>query len=170
MSKLQPMNPDEIVRNIRKHLEVYPDQASELVDELRSVVEDNTAGGSSNTSDDELREVILANLKHAYFNAKTDNVALSNGLIPNQNHALGILENKADDLMQLIKQRESQVALEARVAEIQYLNDEYQEDAQDWMRDHTGYTTAMIPMDSYIKRKKELEAQLTTTHKGGDDE
>ena len=53
-------------------------------------------------SQSELRDAILANLKHAYFNAKTDTIALENGLIPNHNHALGILENKTDDLMQII--------------------------------------------------------------------
>ena len=69
-------------------------------------------------------------------------------------------------LMRFIKKREEQVALKARIDEIEHLDNEYQEDAQDWMRDHPGYTTAMIPMNSYIKRKKELEEQLTATSKG----
>lgn len=62
------------------------------------------SNSSKSPKPDELREAILANLKHAYFNAKTDTVALQNGVIPNQNHALGILNNKADDLMLLINQ------------------------------------------------------------------
>jgi hypothetical protein len=60
---------------------------------------------TNQASEDELRTAILANLKHAYFNAKTDTVALANGLIPNQDHALGILENKSDDLMQMVQAR-----------------------------------------------------------------
>ena len=50
---------------------------------------------------DNLRDAILANLKHAYFNAKTDTIALENGLIPNHNHALGILENKTYEQAEL---------------------------------------------------------------------
>lgn len=77
---------------------------------------------SSNSSEtsktDELREAILANLKHAYFNAKTDTVALQNGVIPNQNHALGILNNKADDLMVLISQYGDRREREGRLNEV----------------------------------------------------
>ena len=41
MTKIEPMTSDEIVHHIREHLEMYPDQAGELVEGLRLIVEDN---------------------------------------------------------------------------------------------------------------------------------
>ena len=68
--------------------------------------------------------------------------------------------NATKRIMQLITQHTEQKVLEARIDEIQYLDDEYQENSQDWEREHPGYSTAMIPMEDYINRKKELETQL----------
>ena len=51
------------------------------------------------------------------------------------------------------------VALEARIDEINYLDDNFQADSQDWEREHPGYSTAMIPMEDYIRRRTELKAQ-----------
>ncbi|NDZ93319.1 hypothetical protein G3I13_01910 [Streptomyces sp. SID6673] len=55
--KIEPMSPDEIVRNIRKHMEMYPDQATELVDGLRQVVVERTPDTTPNRKQ-ELREKI----------------------------------------------------------------------------------------------------------------
>lgn len=51
--------------------------------------------------------------------------------------------------------------IEARIDEINYLDDNYQEDSQWWERDHPGYSTPMIPMEDYIRRRDELTAQLS---------
>lgn len=50
----------------------------------------------------QLRKIVIANLKHAYFNAMTDDVAIKNGLIPGRNHVLTVLEFKADDIMDAV--------------------------------------------------------------------
>ena len=65
----------------------------------------------------------------------------------------------ADKVMQLITADRKRVALEARVDEINYLDDNFQENSQDWEREHPGYSTAMIPMEDYIRRLAELKAQ-----------
>ena len=61
--------------------------------------------------------------------------------------------------LQLITADRKRVALEARIAEINYLDDNFQTDSQDWEREHPGYSTAMIPMEDYIRRRTELKAQ-----------
>ena len=63
------------------------------------------------------------------------------------------------ELMQLITADRKRVALEARLDEINYLDDNFQVDSQDWEREHLGYSTAMIPMEDYIRRRTELKAQ-----------
>lgn len=65
-----------------------------------------------------------------------------------------------DEAMRAIHSYTQERELEARINEIDYLNNNFQEDAQDWMRDHPGYTTSMIPMEDYVKRRDELIAQL----------
>lgn len=55
--------------------------------------------------------------------------------------------------------------IEARIEEIKHLDDEYQENSQDWERDHPGYSTSMVPIEDYTRRRKELEAELQRLQK-----
>ena len=64
------------------------------------------------------------------------------------------------DIMQLFTADRKRVALEARIDEINYLDDNFQADSQDWEREHPGYSTAMIPMEDYIRRRAELKQEL----------
>ena len=75
------------------------------------------------------------------------------------NNGEAIIEHEADRLLQLITADRKRVALEARIDEINYLDDNFQTDSQDWEREHPGYSTAMIPMEDYIRRRTELKAQ-----------
>lgn len=78
-------------------------------------------------------------------------------------------DDRAMELIHSYTQEKCREAeLNARIDEINYLDDSFQEDAQDWMRDHAGYTTAMIPMEDYVKRRTELQAQLNKS-KGEED-
>jgi hypothetical protein len=52
----------------------------------------------------DLRTYILQHLKHSYYTAKTDEVALKNGVVPNLDYALPTLENKADTIMERIRE------------------------------------------------------------------
>lgn len=52
----------------------------------------------------DLRTNILDHLKHSYYTAKTDEVALKNGVVPNLDHAIVTLNNKADMIMERIKE------------------------------------------------------------------
>ena len=61
----------------------------------------------------------------------------------------------ADGIKKWLKKHE----LQARIDEINYLDDNFQADSQDWEREHPGYSTAMIPMEDYIRRRAELKAQ-----------
>ena len=56
-------------------------------------------------------------------------------------------------------QQLERAVIEARIDEINYLDDNFQADSQDWEREHPGYSTAMIPMEDYIRRRTELKAQ-----------
>lgn len=71
---------------------------------------------------DELRERVLAELKHAYFNSTTDNLALRNGVTENRDHALPTLEGKADTIMAAIDaytiEAEKRAELRGRLDEI----------------------------------------------------
>ena len=69
------------------------------------------------------------------------------------------IERLKNEIMQLITADRKRVALEARIDEINYLDDNFQVDSQDWEREHLGYSTAMIPMEDYIRRRTELKAQ-----------
>lgn len=71
----------------------------------------------------------------------------------------GEYQTAVDEIMQLITADRKRVALEARIDEINYLDDNFQADSQDWEREHHGYSTAMIPMEDYIRRRTELKAQ-----------
>ena len=64
-----------------------------------------------------------------------------------------------DIFIDFITADRKRVALEARIDEINYLDDNFQADSQDWEREHPGYSTAMIPMEDYIRRRAELKAQ-----------
>lgn len=68
-----------------------------------------------------LKEAILSSIKHAYYNSLTDDVALKNGVIPNKNHALKILEYKADEIMEFIKQNQSLREIDIRIEELEEL-------------------------------------------------
>ena len=63
-------------------------------------------------------------------------------------------------IMQLFTADRKRVALGARIDEINYLDDNFQADSQDWEREHPGYSTAMIPMEDYIRRRTELKQEL----------
>ena len=58
---------------------------------------------------DELREEIALRLQHAYYNRHTDGIA---GVYA---HALSVLENYTDEIMELITADRKRVALEARI-------------------------------------------------------
>ena len=62
-------------------------------------------------------------------------------------------------IQKLITADRKRVALEARIDEVNYLDDNFQTDSQDWEREHPGYSTAMIPMEDYIRRRTELKAK-----------
>ena len=64
-----------------------------------------------------------------------------------------------EEAVQLITADRKRVALEARIDEINYLDDNFQADSQDWEREHPGYSTAMIPMEDYIRRRTELKLE-----------
>ena len=68
MNKFKPMSPDEIVRNIRKHIEVYPDQAGELVDGLRQVVAESAPDATGDDGygwlDDELQQLQIETISY----------------------------------------------------------------------------------------------------------
>lgn len=65
---------------------------------------------SAKTPKQQLREDTLAHLKKAYFNARTDVVGESNGLLPKGSpHALSVLNNMTDDLMSLIDKYVAQI-------------------------------------------------------------
>ena len=96
---------------------------------------------------DEQIDEILNNYAKAYFEAKYESEL---------NTCDWAMAEAKQQLLALIEQRE----LQGRLDEIRHLNDEYQTDAQDWMREHPGYTTAMIPMEDYVRRISELEAKL----------
>ena len=68
--------------------------------------------------------------------------------------------NATKRVMQIILANRKKHELQARIDEINYLNDNYQEDSQDWEREHPGYSTAMIPMEDYINRVKHLKQEL----------
>ena len=76
------------------------------------------------------------------------------------NNGEAVIEHEADRLLQLITADRKRVALEARIDEINYLDDNFQTDSQDWEREHPGYSTAMIPMEDYIRRRAELKQEL----------
>ena len=76
------------------------------------------------------------------------------------NNGEAVIEHEADRLLQLITADRKRVALEARIDEINYLDDNFQADSQDWEREHPGYSTAMIPMEDYIRRRTELKQEL----------
>ena len=92
--------------------------------------------------DTELREAILLEFKNVHRLAPAD-----------------YTENCTNVVMQLITADRKRVELEARIDEINYLDDNFQADSQDWEREHPGYSTAMIPMEDYIRRRTELKAQ-----------
>ena len=92
--------------------------------------------------DKELREAILLEFKNVHRLAPAD-----------------YTENCTNVVMQLITADRKRVELEARIDEINYLDDNFQADSQDWEREHPGYSTAMIPMEDYIRRRTELKAQ-----------
>ena len=73
-----------------------------------------------------------------------------------------------DELMQLITADRKRVALEAKIEAINYLDDNYQEDSQNWERDHPGYSTAMIPLEDYARYRKELGSQLSKSKSKSD--
>ena len=64
---------------------------------------------------DELREEIALRLQHAYYNRHTDGIA---GVYA---HALSVLENYTDEIMELITADRKRVALEARLDELNRL-------------------------------------------------
>ena len=64
--------------------------------------------------DNELREAITLRLQHAYYNRHTDGIA---GVYA---HALSVLENYTDEIMQLITADRKRVALEARIDELEH--------------------------------------------------
>jgi hypothetical protein len=72
-----------------------------------------------------LREAILGYLKHAYYNAQTDRVALENGIIPNLNLALPTLENYTDDLIDAI-------LASSPIDESEWASDPYKDGIRDW--------------------------------------
>ena len=63
------------------------------------------------------------------------------------------------DVIKFIAADRERMDLEARIAEINYLDDNFQTDSQDWEREHPGYSTAMIPMEDYIRRRTELKLE-----------
>ncbi len=71
--------------------------------------------------------------------------------------------NMRDDIVAMVNSKftadRKRVALEARIDEINYLDDNFQVDSQDWEREHPGYSTAMIPMEDYRRRRTELKVQ-----------
>lgn len=62
----------------------------------------NTDSNAKAGSEEEMRETILTYLKKAYFNARTDVVGEQNGFLKDSSHALSVLENMTDSLMQNI--------------------------------------------------------------------
>ena len=76
-----------------------------------------------------------------------------------QDSCVDFTEKNFEQLMQLFTADRKRVAVEARIDEINYLDDNFQADSQDWEREHPGYSTAMIPMEDYIRRRAELKAQ-----------
>ncbi len=70
-------------------------------------------------------------------------------------------QQAAHEAMQLITADRKRVALEAKIEAINYLDDNYQEDSQNWERDHPGYSTAMIPLEDYARYRNELGSQLS---------
>ena len=70
------------------------------------------------------------------------------------------IHHAVKELRTLILADRKKHELQARIDEINYLNDNYQEDSQDWEREHPGYSTAMIPMEDYINRVKHLKQEL----------
>ena len=105
--------------------------------------------------DKELRKAVWASLASQMTHA----INCTDPEHKRQDSCVDFTEKNFEQLMQLITADRKRVALEARIDEINYLDDNFQADSQDWEREHPGYSTAMIPMEDYIRRRAELKAQ-----------
>ena len=98
--------------------------------------------------DDRAKLIIeMSNLLHRHFQAQ-------------RKATVEAFANAQGDLVNFIAADRKRVDLEARIDEINYLDDNFQANTQDWEREHPGYSTAMIPMEDYIRRRTELKQEL----------